>query len=114
MAKKRKKHPAGAAASARTPAEKSARHRTRRQSTKQERTKVLVAAEKQGLTALEVQKRFGVKPVTWVAWFNGSRLLEPLGYVPPSEFEETFYRDGAGSAENGFAGSLQSHDQVSP
>jgi transposase InsO family protein len=24
----------------------------------------------------------------WVAWYNGSRLLEPLGYVPPAEFEE--------------------------
>jgi hypothetical protein len=23
----------------------------------------------------------------WVAWYNGSRLLEPLGYVPPAEFE---------------------------
>jgi len=28
----------------------------------------------------------------WVAWFNGSRLLEPLGYVPPAEFEEAYYR----------------------
>ena len=23
----------------------------------------------------------------WVAWFNTTRLLEPLGYVPPAEFE---------------------------
>ena len=23
----------------------------------------------------------------WVAWFNLTRLLEPLGYVPPAEFE---------------------------
>jgi transposase InsO family protein len=22
----------------------------------------------------------------WVAWYNGSRLLEPLGYDPPAEF----------------------------
>src|SRR5437867_13252888 len=28
----------------------------------------------------------------WVAWYNGSRLLEPLGYVPPAEFEKA-YRD---------------------
>jgi transposase InsO family protein len=28
----------------------------------------------------------------WVAWFNQRRLLEPLGYVPPAEFEERFYR----------------------
>jgi hypothetical protein len=23
----------------------------------------------------------------WVAWYNGSRLLEPLGYVPPATQE---------------------------
>jgi transposase InsO family protein len=28
----------------------------------------------------------------WVAWFNNSRLLEPIGYIPPAEFEETHYR----------------------
>jgi transposase InsO family protein len=28
----------------------------------------------------------------WVAWYNSSRLLEPLGYVPPAEFEQA-YRD---------------------
>jgi len=27
-----------------------------------------------------------------VAWYNGSRLLEPLGYGPPAEFEKA-YRD---------------------
>ena len=31
----------------------------------------------------------------WVAWFNTQRLLEPLGYVPPAEYEEQFYRDQA-------------------
>ncbi|GJG89435.1 transposase [Gemmatimonadetes bacterium T265] len=28
----------------------------------------------------------------WVAWCNQRRLLEPLGYLPPAEFEEQFYR----------------------
>lgn len=28
----------------------------------------------------------------WVAWFNTQRLLEPLGYLPPAEYEEQFYR----------------------
>jgi transposase InsO family protein len=28
----------------------------------------------------------------WVAWFNGRRLLEPIGYVPPAEFEAEYYR----------------------
>jgi transposase InsO family protein len=27
----------------------------------------------------------------WVDWFNKRRLLEPLGYVPPVEFEEAYY-----------------------
>jgi putative transposase len=28
----------------------------------------------------------------WVWWFNYHRLLEPIGYVPPFEFEEAYYR----------------------
>ena len=27
----------------------------------------------------------------WVAWYNHRRLLEPLGYVPPAEFEQAYY-----------------------
>jgi transposase InsO family protein len=29
--------------------------------------------------------------LTWVDWFNNRRLLEPLGYVPPAEFESAYY-----------------------
>jgi putative transposase len=32
-----------------------------------------------------------VATLTWVDWFNKRRLLEPLGYVPPSEFETAYY-----------------------
>ena len=28
----------------------------------------------------------------WVAWYNSQRLMEPLGYVPPAEYEEQYYR----------------------
>jgi transposase InsO family protein len=28
----------------------------------------------------------------WVWWFNHQRLLEPIGYLPPAEFEEHFHR----------------------
>jgi putative transposase len=28
----------------------------------------------------------------WVDWFNHRRLLEPIGNVPPAEFEEVYYR----------------------
>jgi putative transposase len=27
-----------------------------------------------------------------VDWFNHRRLLEPIGHVPPVEFEATYYR----------------------
>ncbi len=35
----------------------------------------------------------------WVAWFNTQRLLEPLGYVPPAEFEEQYHRAQATQPE---------------
>ncbi len=28
----------------------------------------------------------------WVDWFNNRRLLEPIGDVPPAEFEQMYYR----------------------
>jgi len=27
----------------------------------------------------------------WVWWFNNQRLLEPIGYIPPAEYEKLFY-----------------------
>jgi putative transposase len=35
----------------------------------------------------------------WVAWYNTRRLLEPLGYVSPDEFEQAYYRHNSASAE---------------
>ena len=29
----------------------------------------------------------------WVSWYNTGRLFEPIGYVPPIEFEEHFYQN---------------------
>jgi putative transposase len=29
--------------------------------------------------------------LTWVDWFNTRRLLEPIGYVPPVEYEADYY-----------------------
>ena len=31
----------------------------------------------------------------WVDWFNRQRLLAPIGYVPPAECEEQYYRSQA-------------------
>jgi transposase InsO family protein len=28
----------------------------------------------------------------WVDWFNNRRLLEPIGDVPPAEFEQEYHR----------------------
>jgi putative transposase len=28
----------------------------------------------------------------WVDWFNHRRLLEPIGHVPPAEFEAAYHR----------------------
>jgi len=35
----------------------------------------------------------------WVAWYNTRRLLEPLGYVSPDEFEQAYYRHHSVSVE---------------
>jgi transposase InsO family protein len=32
----------------------------------------------------------------WVDWFNNKRLLEPIGYIPPAEFEQLYYEAAAG------------------
>ena len=29
--------------------------------------------------------------LTWVDWFNTQRLLEPIGYLPPAEYEARYY-----------------------
>jgi len=33
-----------------------------------------------------------LETLNWVNWFNNERLLEPIGHVPPAEFEELHYR----------------------
>ena len=35
----------------------------------------------------------------WVDWFNNRRLLEPIGYVPPAEYEAEYYRARQSPAE---------------
>ena len=54
-----------------------------------------------GLYKTEVIRRLGpwrsidqveFATLDWVHWFNNRRLLEPIGNIPPVEFEELFYR----------------------
>ncbi len=53
-----------------------------------------------GLFKTEVIRRLGpwrsletveFATLTWVDWFNMRRLLEPIGYVPPAEYEARYY-----------------------
>ena len=53
-----------------------------------------------GLFKTEVIQRTGpwrhleaveVATLTWVDWFNTRRLLEPIGYVPPAEYEAHYH-----------------------
>ncbi len=54
-----------------------------------------------GLYKTEVIKRRGpwrhleaveFATLEWVDWFNNRRLLEPIGHVPPVEYEQQYYR----------------------
>jgi len=53
------------------------------------------------LREARVQKDYGSDPLEWVDWFNCRRLLVSIGYEPPAELKEMFYRaevsaEGAG------------------
>ena len=57
-----------------------------------------------GLFKTEVIQRLGpwrhldgveIATLTWVDWFNTRRLLEPIGYMPPAEFEAQYYEQAA-------------------
>jgi transposase InsO family protein len=57
-----------------------------------------------GLFKTEVIQRLGpwrnldgveIATLTWVDWFNTRRLLEPIGYVPPAEYEAQYYAQAA-------------------
>lgn len=57
-----------------------------------------------GLFKMEVIQRLGpwrhldgveIATLTWVDWFNTRRLLEPIGYMPPAEYEAQYYEQAA-------------------
>ena len=33
-----------------------------------------------------------LKTLDWVDWFNNRRLFEPIGYIPPAEYEALYYQ----------------------
>jgi transposase InsO family protein len=57
-----------------------------------------------GLFKTEVIRRLGpwrhldaieFATLDWVDWFNHRRLLEPIGYMPPAEYEARYYEQAA-------------------
>jgi transposase InsO family protein len=61
-----------------------------------------------GLFKTEVIERLGpwrgrehveLETLEWASWFNNRRLLEPIGDVPPAEYEEEYYRNEEAPAE---------------
>jgi len=57
-----------------------------------------------GLFKTEVIRRHGpwrhleaveFATLAWVDWFNTQRLLKPIGYIPPAEYEARYYRQAA-------------------
>lgn len=41
-----------------------------------------------------------IATLEWVSWFNHHRLLEPIGYIPPAEFEAMYYRSKEAQQES--------------
>jgi putative transposase len=37
----------------------------------------------------------------WIDWFNHRRILEPLGDIPPAEYETNYYRQTSSADEAG-------------
>ncbi|GEM_PF-1788160 len=35
----------------------------------------------------------------WVSWFNTQRILEPIGNIPPAEYEKLYYTQEVSSAQ---------------
>ena len=56
--------------------------RKRKQYTEAQRTSVLSAAQKEGLTAAQVQRRFGVTPVTYYSWRKKKGVVGRRGRRP--------------------------------
>ena len=56
--------------------------RTRHTYTHRKRAAILAAAQRQNLTANDVQKKFGVVPVTYYSWRKREGLIGPRGRKP--------------------------------
>ena len=46
----------------------------------------------------KTKEAFELATLQWVSWFNHHRLLEPIGHIPPAEFEANDHRQLAESA----------------
>jgi transposase-like protein len=55
--------------------------RKRKSYTQAQRTSILAAAQKEGLTAMQVQRKFGVTPVTYYSWRKKGGITGRRGMV---------------------------------
>jgi transposase len=58
----------------------------------------LSTEERAHMKALEREVK-ELATLQWVHWFNHTRLLEPIGHVPPAEAEANYWRQLAQQAE---------------
>jgi hypothetical protein len=52
--------------------------------------------------------------LAWVDWFNTRRLLEPIGYVPPAEYEARYYEQHARGTASEDDNSVVEDDAAAP
>jgi transposase InsO family protein len=85
-------------------AELEKRHHGRNQNGKPDAYDNALAETINGLYKTEVIRRRGpwrnieaveFATLAWVHWFNTKRLLEPIGWTSPAEYEKAYYRDHA-------------------
>lgn len=50
----------------------------------------------------------------WVDWFNTRRLLEPIGYVPPAEFEAHYYEQPRRPTRNDASAAASADEATAP
>mgnify|MGYP003547428366 FL=1 len=51
-------------------------------------------------TSWKTKEDVELATLTWVAWFNHQRLLEPIGNIPPAEAEANYYRQLANQSRH--------------
>lgn len=70
--------------------------RARKSYSEAQRQEILAAAQNEKLTAAQVQKRFGVRPVTYYSWRKKNGIKGPRGRRPGAAAATSSVRSGGG------------------